>query len=117
MDDPLDLRRECRYDLRALLVVILVDADGPLTVAQLVGLLSSAQVELPGRPSKAVSDSLRWEICKGRVVKVGHATYCAGVVPRTTLRRLRQRASAGASSATPLAESTGDRGPASRPTV
>jgi hypothetical protein len=77
--------------LRNFLVVLLVEADRPLSIAELVNLLASEPVEVPGRASKTVSDPLRWEERKGRVLRLGHSSYCAGTIPRTTLRRMRER--------------------------
>ena len=46
---------------------------------------------LSENPSKAVSDALRWEVRRGRVVKVARATYRATDWPRTTTHRIRTR--------------------------
>ncbi|WP_426572350.1 hypothetical protein [Aquihabitans sp. McL0605] len=78
-------------DLRYLLTTYLA-AAGPLTVARLVGLLERDGFELRGRPSKEVSDALRWEIARGRVVKISRATYAAKAIPERTARRIRTRA-------------------------
>jgi len=74
--------------LRYLLTLHLL-ADGPLTVAELVERLEVDGIRLLGRPGKVVSDSLRWEIGRRRVVRVGRGRYAAGVVPRQTLSRMR----------------------------
>jgi hypothetical protein len=74
-------------DLRWILTTYLV-AQGPLTVARMVALLERDGFEVLGRPSKAVSDALRWEIGRRRVVKIGRGTYAVGVIPRTTARRI-----------------------------
>ena len=64
-------------------------ADGPLTVAELVERLDADGIRLLGRPGKVVSDSLRWEVGRRRVVRVGRGRYAPGVVPRQTLSRMR----------------------------
>jgi hypothetical protein len=89
--DYLPERRYRRTILRYFLVVLLVEADRPLSIAELVDRLASEPVAVPGRPSKTVSDSLRWEARKGRVVRLGHSSYYRGTIPRTTLRRMRER--------------------------
>lgn len=76
--------------LRYLLTIVLRDASRPLTVAELVGLLERDGRRVAGRPSKTVSDALRWEIGKGRVVRVGRSTYHRGSMPRSTAWWIRQ---------------------------
>jgi hypothetical protein len=78
--------------LRSLLVVILAEAGHPLSVKQLIGRVEARGVVLTGRPSKSVSDALRWEVRRGRVLKVTRGVYVCGRVPDTTLRRMRHRA-------------------------
>ncbi|HVM07938.1 MAG TPA: hypothetical protein VM345_05730 [Acidimicrobiales bacterium] len=85
-DEPLGLR------LRSLLVVLLVEAGTPLTVRQLIARIEARGVVLDGRPSKLVSDALRWEVRRGRVVRVGLGVYRSGRIAETTLRRMRGRA-------------------------
>jgi len=77
--------------LRSLLVTILLAHGGPCSVAQLTNALAAHGVVTKGRPSKAISDALRWEISRGRVRRVGRGAYVASVVPRTTAWRMRQR--------------------------
>lgn len=64
------------------------------TVAQLVDELDRSGFTLYGRASKAVSDALRWEVGRGRVVRVGRSRYRPGTIPGTTRRRIRSRARA-----------------------
>ena len=77
--------------LRRVLVTWLVDAQRPLAVAELVARLDHAGLRVDGRPGKVVSDSLRWEVRRGRVVRVGRGTYVAGSIPRSTARQRRSR--------------------------
>jgi len=44
-----------------------------------------------GRPSKAVSDALRWEIEHGRVRRLGRGRYGPAYIPRSTDYRIHQR--------------------------
>lgn len=59
------------------------------TVAELVKYIANAGYELPGRPSKIISDALRWEVARGRVVRTARGRYSYGHVPSTTARRIR----------------------------
>ncbi len=60
-----------------------------VTVRELVAWLGDQGYEVPGRVSKVVSDGLRWEVRRGRVVRVGRGRYRFGRVPATTARRIR----------------------------
>ncbi|HEX4867362.1 MAG TPA: hypothetical protein VFV32_07015 [Acidimicrobiales bacterium] len=68
-----------------------IHQHGTLTVRQLIGLLETDGFSTLGRPSKAVSDALRWEVGRGRIVRMGRGRYAAGRVPRTTAGRIRLR--------------------------
>ncbi|MEM9650516.1 MAG: hypothetical protein AAGA65_00380 [Actinomycetota bacterium] len=61
---------------------------GTMTVAEMVTALAAEGHNIPGRPSKVISDALRWEIARGRVKRIGRGVYCAGRTPRTTARRI-----------------------------
>lgn len=76
--------------LRYLLTLIVHRADRPLTVKELVTALEDGGFTVDGRPSKTVSDALRWEIGRGRVVRVGRGTYVRGHLPRSTAAFLRR---------------------------
>jgi hypothetical protein len=54
-------------DLRYLLTAYLFD-HGPATVEELVDALAYHGFRPIGRPSKAVSDALRWEMARARAV-------------------------------------------------
>jgi hypothetical protein len=60
-----------------------------LSVAQLVQTLSDRGYVIAGRASKVISDSLRWEIRRGRVVRLGRGRYRYRRAPATTARRIR----------------------------
>ncbi|MGQ0431179.1 MAG: hypothetical protein ACT452_02080 [Microthrixaceae bacterium] len=76
-------------DLRYLLTLVLHRSDRPLSVAELVTILERSGHAIDGRPSKAVSDALRWEIRRGRVTRVGRSAYARGQIPRSTLSFIR----------------------------
>ena len=89
--------------LRYLLVRLLHDAskgpDGPgsagavLTVRELVAGCEAAGVVFTDRASKLVSDSLRWEVRRGRVRRIARGVYVFADAPRSTLWRIRKRTS------------------------
>ena len=80
-------------DLRYLLTDLI---DGPerrvWRVVELASALQQAGFVLQGRPTKVVSDALRTEIQRGRVVRVGWGRYESGHMPGATRRRIRNRA-------------------------
>ena len=76
--------------VRRVVVTWLMDARGsPLTVSDLVARFAARGLDLGGRPGKVVSDSLRWEVRRGRVRRLRRSTYVIGEVPRTTAYRIR----------------------------
>ena len=78
-----------RY-LRWLLTVCLFD-HRVLTLGEMLVLIERHGFCVRGRPSKTVSDALRWEMRRGRVVRLDRGRYAAGSMPRSTLswRRVR----------------------------
>ncbi len=82
--------------LRYLLVVILADARRPLTIVELVSRCRADGAHLGERPSKVVSDALRWEVRERRggvrrVVRLRRGVYAIGEVPDSTMRWIRYR--------------------------
>ena len=73
--------------LRFVLVAHLMEHE-QLTVAELGCLLSSDGHGVSGRLSKVISDSLRWEIRRGRVERIGRGRYRYCGAPPTTARRI-----------------------------
>lgn len=67
---------------------------GPLSVAELAHLLDDDRLRVYGRPSKEISDALRWEVRRGRVIRVGRGQYTVGRIPRGTAHRIRTRVEA-----------------------
>jgi hypothetical protein len=77
--------------VRRVVVTLLMGAGSPMTVADLVERLAEARLTTLGRPGKVVSDSLRWEVGRGRVVRVARGTYVLGRMPRSTAFRIRRQ--------------------------
>ncbi len=59
------------------------------TVAELVAAVANAGFEIAGRPSKVISDALRWEVRRGRVIRLGRGRYRYNTAPPSTARRIR----------------------------
>jgi hypothetical protein len=78
-------------DLRYALTTLLLRARVPLTVPELVRALEREGFAVWGRPSKEVSDALRWEVGRGRVVRVRRGVYMAGKMPKQTRSRIVRR--------------------------
>jgi len=78
-------------ELRYLLTTFIAESGATATVAELALALSREGFGLRGRPSKVVSDALRWEVRRGRVVRLGRGVYGLGHIPRQTRSRMRTR--------------------------
>lgn len=78
-------------ELRYVLTMILVRARRPLGVDDLAAALADAGFTVRGRPSKSISDALRWEVGRERVVRLGRGVYVAGTMPKQTKSRIRHR--------------------------
>ncbi|MDX1875745.1 hypothetical protein SBI67_26810 [Mycolicibacterium sp. 120266] len=77
-------------ELRYLLTWLLAH-EGPATVAELIDRLVRNGFDVGGRPSKTVSDALRWEMGHGRVWPRGRGRYRFGEMPRATEYRIEKR--------------------------
>lgn len=87
MTQGLEIRGiELRYAL-----TIFLQQHGPQRVAELVDALEYQGFVIAGRPSKAVSDALRWEIARGRVCRKGRGRYGPIDMPRSTEYRIHRR--------------------------
>jgi hypothetical protein len=84
------LMRVKGLDLRYLLSWLLADS-GSATVPELLDRLAMYGFGVDGRPSKTVSDALRWELRHGRVLQHGRGLYGPGPTPRATEYRIHQR--------------------------
>lgn len=78
-------------ELRYVLCDLIAGAAGATcTVGELVEAVERCGFRLAGRPSKEISDALRTEVARGRVVRVGRGRYRAGSIPGSTRRRIRK---------------------------
>jgi hypothetical protein len=64
---------------------------GRATVSELVEALGRYGFAVRGRPSKSVSDALRWEMGRDRVRRIGRGVYGPRYIPRSTEYRIHQR--------------------------
>lgn len=78
--------RELRYRL----TLLLRGARRPMTVRELLAAFDGTGLAIGGRPSKTVSDALRWEIRRGRVRRTARSTYVTDHIPPSTVRFIRR---------------------------
>ncbi len=78
--------------LRWVACIVLHDSREALAVAEIVARIEALGYEIPGaRPGKAVSDALRWEVGRGRVVQLERGPYRSGFMQRSTEWSMRKR--------------------------
>lgn len=65
---------------------------GKATMFEILELLYYQGFIIPGRPSKTVSDALRWEMRRGRVRRLRRGVYGPGQMPRSTEYYIHKRA-------------------------
>lgn len=75
--------------LRHAVVISLLSAGRSVTVDELVQRIERDHGPIRGRAGKAVSDALRWEVAKRRVVHESRGIYAPGRVPRSTQHWMR----------------------------
>jgi hypothetical protein len=87
MTNPITLRGiELRYVLTHYLF-----HHGRCSITELAAELDSRGFTVAGRPSKAISDALRWEREHGRVFRAGRGCYRPASMPRSTEYRIHKR--------------------------
>ncbi len=75
--------------LRFVLVDELMRHEGEMTVAEMVAAVVHRHgFDLGGRASKIISDALRWETRRGRVIRIGRGRYRFSHTARSTARRI-----------------------------
>jgi hypothetical protein len=87
MTDSLEVRGA---DLRYLLTAYLYD-HGASTVDELVDALTYHGFRIVGHASKAVSDALRYEVGRGRVIRLHRGCFCPASMPRDAEHRIHLR--------------------------
>src|SRR3546814_17912399 len=97
----MDLRPTSGRELRYTLTIVLADVRRTLTVPELLEALNRLGLTAAGRPAKTISDALRWEVRKGRVVQLARGRYRTGRIPRSTLWWIRQQIAAAADARKP----------------
>ncbi|BBZ71622.1 hypothetical protein [Mycobacterium paraseoulense] len=65
--------------------------NGPATIGEMIEALTAQGFRVSGRASKVISDSLRWEMGRDRVRRVGRGRYGPRSIPRSTEHRIHQR--------------------------
>lgn len=75
-------------DLRRYLVACIIERGGEATTADLVADLSDAGFEVAGRPGKTISDALRAELARHRIVRLERGVYAEAPIPRSTRYRI-----------------------------
>jgi len=70
--------------LRHVICACLLDEQTIMTVPEIVAEVEAFGLSIPGRASKTVSDALRSEVRKGRVVRLERSRYRTGSMPRST---------------------------------
>lgn len=89
---PTDPERVIRgLELRYLLTTLLIESERPTPLDELVERIRAEGFLLAGRPGKVVSDALRWDVRRGRVVRLDRGVYRVGTVPRQTKSRITHR--------------------------
>jgi len=79
-------------NLRFVVVAVLIESGRTMTMRELVAAVEGRGFLLPAKRSKAVSDAIRWEVRKGRAVRIGWGLYRVGTIPRSTSWWIRKRA-------------------------
>jgi hypothetical protein len=64
---------------------------GRATIPDLIETLEYQGFGIPGRPSKMISDALRWEMRMGRARRLRRGLYGPGQMPRSTEYYIHQR--------------------------
>ncbi|KUH67922.1 hypothetical protein AU184_23215 [Mycolicibacterium novocastrense] len=77
-------------ELRHVLTMYLA-VHGATGVDALIRLLDHHFFTVDGRPSKTVSDALRWEVRRGRVRRLRRGHYGPGAMPRSTEHYIHRR--------------------------
>lgn len=72
-------------------LTLYLQLHGPATISTLLAGIEHWGFRVNGRPSKVVSDALRWEVERDRVRRLARSRYGPGQMPRGTEHRIHQR--------------------------
>ncbi len=110
MHAPYYVDRVFGMGLRYLACTALRKPGRPMTVAELVVAIEAQGFSIGDNANKVVADALRWEVRKGRIVKVGRGRYRYGRMPRSTEWWMQHQVQAirSAQFASTLTKNTGD---------
>lgn len=76
----------------AALAVLLAHAGAPVSIRETLEAFDRRGCEvMGGHPEKTLSDGLRYEMSKGRALRVSRGVYRINAMPRTTAWRIRRR--------------------------
>jgi hypothetical protein len=75
--------------IRYLVIDALMRSPNPLSLNDLATALACNGHDLGPTPNKVISDLLRTELARGRVVRVERGVYRVGAVPASTAYRIR----------------------------
>ena len=75
-------------ELRRYLIARIIERGGAASVADLVDDLADAGFEVAGRPSKTVSDALRPDVTRHRLVRLERGVYAEATIARSTRYRI-----------------------------
>lgn len=75
-------------ELRRYLVARIIERGGATAISTLVEDLADGGFSVAGRESKTISDALRAEVARGRVVRVERGVYAEADIPRSTRYRI-----------------------------
>ncbi len=80
------------HELRYLLVDLIDRAGQPLSIAELAAALDQLGIPVAAPANKTVSDALRRQLVRGRVVRTKRGVYGSGSMPKSTRYYIRNRA-------------------------
>src|SRR5690349_2288558 len=76
--------------LRYFVCLTVLQAKQRMTMPELIAALEQSGCRVSGRPSKAISDSLRWAVPRGWITPAGRGAYAPGRIAKSTQWYMRQ---------------------------
>jgi hypothetical protein len=81
--------------LRYAVALLLFEAEGTVTLDELSERLGASGYATSAEPRKVISDALRWELRRGRAIRVRRGQYRSLGLARSTVRWMRAQVNAG----------------------